>query len=228
MRPNTRTLTFAGLTVLAGGLLIGAVTGALGPQEPRLREVTADLRQSEIEVLEIRAFQVDEPFTHWWRKEQPEVRSGLLIVLRTEPELVKARQHAESVLYVGDQTAERLNHGDGTTDAGSRNLVVLVPAPLDAGGRVALDLATTPIWFGGAELPERVDARVIRDERRIAEANGVGAARLAARAEKFRPVDDVIYARDRDELDFTIADLIEFYSPGEVDLIEQLRLPRTN
>ena len=111
--PTSRLLLFAALTLAAGALLIGAVTGALGPQEPQLREVSPKLRASPVEVLEARSFVLDEPFVSWWRAERPTVRSGVLLVLRTDPELVRARQSAEPVLYVGDQTAERLNHGGG-------------------------------------------------------------------------------------------------------------------
>ena len=219
---TSRTKLVAALTLLLGAIVIGAVTGSLGPQEKPLRKVSPELRASPIEVLEVRSFVLDEPFTFWWRAEQPEVRSGVLLVLKTDPELVRARQSAESVLYVGDQTAERCNHGGGTG-----NLVALVPAPLDAQGQVVFDLESTPIWFGTPDLPERIDARIIRSERRQAEARGLGAARLSTRAKAFRPVNDAVYAADRDELDLTIADLIEFYSPAEVDRVELLRLPRT-
>jgi len=219
---TTRTFVLAALTLVVGGLVIGAVTGALGPQDPKPREVSAELRGSEIEVLEVRSFVLDEPFTHGWRQEQPQVSSGVLLVLKTDPELVRARQSAEPVLYVGDQTAERCNHGGG-----GGNLVALVPAPLDESGQIAFDLATTPIWFGTPDLPERIDARTIRTERRLAATKGLGAKRLAARAMSFRPSNDTVYAGDRDELDLTIADLIEFYSPTEVDRVELLRLPRT-
>ena len=53
---TTRTLALAALTLVAGGIVIGAVTGALGPQEPELREVSVELRSSPIEVLEVRSF----------------------------------------------------------------------------------------------------------------------------------------------------------------------------
>jgi len=197
------------------------VTGTLGPQDKKLRQVTATDTSAGIEILEARAFQLDEPYTHWWRQEQPEVRSGLILVLRTDPELVRARQSAVPVLYVGTETAERCNYGGG-----GGNLVALVPAPVDGQGHVDLDLATTPIFFGAPGLPERVDAGVIQAELTLALRQGAGPAPLSRRA-KVRAVLDVVHARDRDELDLTVADLIEFYSPEEVDLVELLRMPRT-
>jgi hypothetical protein len=145
--------------------------------------------------------------------------------LRTDPELVRARQSAVPVLYVGEQTAERCNHGGG-------NLVALVPAPVDAQGQVDLDLSTTPIFFGRPDLPERIDARIIAAELALAVSQGAGPAplsqhALAARKPGSRAVLDVVYAHDRDELDLSIADLIETYSPDEVDLVELLRMPKT-
>jgi len=222
---STRTALFATLTLLAGGIIAGAVTGSLGPRNPEVKRAPATNAGADIEILEVRAFVLDEPYTHWWRKEQPEVRSGLILVLRTDPELVRARQSAVPVLFVGEETAERCNH------AGS-NLVALVPAPVDARGRVALDLSTTPIFFGRPDLPERIDAGIISGELALAVSQGVGPAPLSQRARVERGRDphavlDVIYAHDRDELDLSIADLIELYSPDEVDLVELLRMPKT-
>jgi hypothetical protein len=222
---STRTTLFAVLTLVAGGIIAGAVTGSLGPQEPRLERATAGNTDAAIEILEVRSFVLDEPYTHWWRKEQPEVRSGLILVLRTDPELVRARQSAVPVLYVGAETAERCNHAGG-------NLVALVPAPVDARGRIDLDLSTTPIFFGRPDLPERIDAQIISSELALAVSQGVGPAPLSQRAlagrrRGSRPDPDVLYAHDRDELDLSIADLIEFYSPEETDLVDLLRMPKT-
>lgn len=219
--PTRRIALFSALTLLAGGAIAGAVIGSLGPQDKKIRPLASADTDTGIEILEARAFQLDEPYTHWWRKEHPEVQAGLILVLRADPELVRARQSAVPVLYVGNETAERCNHGDG-----GGNLVVLVPAAADAQGLVDLDLATTPIFFGAPALPERVDAGVIQAELTLAVNQGAGPAPLSRRA-KTRSALEIVHARDRDELDLTIADLIEFYSPEEVDLVELLRMPET-
>ena len=101
-----------------------------------------------------------------------------------------------------------------------------VPAPRLENGRVDLDLRTTPIWFGTPELPERIDEAAIQVELQAAQEQGIGPA-LLARSLKTRPVPGVLYARNRDELNLDIADLIERYSPTEVDLVSGMRVPLT-
>lgn len=71
-----------------------------------------------------------------------------------------------------------------------------------------------------------MDAGVIQAELTLAVNQGAGPAPLSRRA-KTRSALEIVHARDRDELDLTIADLIEFYSPEEVDLVELLRMPET-
>ena len=66
---STRTTLFAVLTLVAGGVIAGAVTGSLGTEEPRIKSAAARNTDASIEILEIRSFVLDEPYTHWWRKE---------------------------------------------------------------------------------------------------------------------------------------------------------------
>jgi len=221
------TLRKTTLAALAIALLIGAVAATLGPRDRGLPPLPdpGDPVTSEVTLLHAQPFQLDEPYTHWWRAEAPEVASGWVLVLASDPDLVRPRQTAEPVLYVGAQTAERCN---APTDSG--HLVVLVPAPLAAGGTIALDPYRVPIWFGDPDLPERVDAAEIRRQLEAATARGVGPARRSARLESLldaASAPGTIYARDRLELDLVLADLIELYSPDEVDLVEGLRLPVT-
>jgi len=208
------------LSFLATAGLLGA---AIAMRQERASMRPAPRNPSGVELLEAHAFRLDQPFTFTWRKEKPEVASGYLLVLKADPDLLRRRQTFESVLYVGEEVAERLN------DSGpAGHLVALVPAPLDAQGRVDLDPLATPMWFGRPELPERVDATRIAEESRLALALGLGlpdASRLAARGLR---TPDAIHATDRDELDLFIADLVETYSPGETELLELLRLPRSN
>jgi len=202
-------------------LLVVAIAVGRGlasrPQQARAPAPLSNLPDGRVELLEAVPFALDAPFVHEWRAEKPAVSAGYLLVLEVAPELARPRQTYEAVLYVGDQTAERCNYPEE-----SGILVALVPAPL-VDGRVDLDLARTPIWFGALELPERVDAPRIARERAQALRAGIGPVRRGARfvAAPAAPV----FARDRGELEATyLADLIERWSPEESDLVSGLRV----
>jgi hypothetical protein len=186
--------------------LIGRVTATRTAQEPSPAP-PADLPSGALELLAAHAFVVDEPFVHEWRAEKPLVSAGYLLVLRTDPALARTRETYEPVLYVGAETAERCNLpvlGDV--------LVVLVPAPLDATGRVALDLDRAPIWFGSLELPERVDSGRIARELAAARARGIGPARKDPQAELRTAAGEALHARTRWELQPYVEDLVARYA----------------
>ncbi len=214
------------LALLAGALVIGAATGNRGSQGSQgLRALPANPTAAEIDLLDAVPFVLDEPFVHTWRADQPSYRAGYLVVLRTDPDLTTPRQSAEPVLYVGEQTAERCNAG---TEAGT--LVCVVPAELLPDGSIDLDPTTAPIWFGAAELPERLDANAILTAHRTALSQGIGPATLSTRMRRAQSASigaNAFFARDRAELNLPIADLIETYSPTETDLVEGLRVPIT-
>ncbi|MAB79709.1 MAG: hypothetical protein CMJ89_10200 [Planctomycetes bacterium] len=202
------------------GLIGGAIANRQRHQD--LTALPANPATTPVEILHAQSFQLDQPFTFEWRNERPEVQSGFLLVLKTDPKLVQPRQTYEAVLYVGDQTAERCN---GAYPSG--HLVALVPAGVLANGNVDLDPTSVPIWFGTPELPERVDAARIAQELALAEAQGVGPQATSRLSAQSLAAQDSIYAANRDELDFYIADLIELYSPAESELVELLRMPRS-
>lgn len=218
-------LLFLSLLALAATLLLraGVAGGALATETDPA--VLTGAPSDDVELLEVVPFSMDEPFVHEWRAEKPLVSAGALLVLRADAELVRTRQTYEPVLYVGSQTAERCNaplaDGEPAGPDGKAILVALVPAPLTDGGRVALDLDRTPIWFGGLELPERLDAARIAGERRRAESANVRPARPGAQAVlDGQPV----HVRGRLELEATyLADLLERWTPEEVDRIAMLR-----
>lgn len=172
----------------------------------------ADLAVQPVELLAAHEFVLERPATHWYRAERPTYTQGVVLVLHASPDLVLPRQTYEPVLYVGAETAERVNHGG---DSG--NLVVVVP-DLDLAG-----LADAPIFFGTPELPERVTAEVARAERDAALAGGAaapGATRVAqVRGPAFEASDDV-------DLRAVASDLVARFAPTEVDVIEGLRAPR--
>lgn len=169
------------------------------------------------DVLFAQLFQLDKPYTHNWRKEQPRVSAGYILVLAVDPEFVRPVQTAEPVLYVGNQTAERINAGDV-----SGRLLVIVPSTFDSRGAVALDLNTAPIWFGAPELPERIDAAQVGAEVSSALAKGVKPLpRQRIRAALSRG-GKTLHLASRETLELKLAALLREYSPNEVDLIKGL------
>ncbi len=200
-------LALSALLVL---LVVGGVAATLigsGTPVERALEAPGELPNGVVEILAAYPFVLDEPWVHEWRAEKPLVNAGYLLALAVEPELARARQTYEAVLYVGEQTAERCFAPE---DGGC--LIALVPAAQSADGRVALDLATTPIWFGSLELPERVDAARITSELALARRHGIGPARRGAAVTLATGERDVIHVRSRLELEAYVDQLAERFS----------------
>lgn len=153
-------------------------------------------------------FTVAAPFQHLWRADRPLVTSGWLLVVSGDPELLRPRQVKEPVLYVGAQTAERINH------AVSGRLVLLVP------GDFALGQA--PIFLGDADLPEEL--RQPQIDAQLAAAVAAGA--IATPAETIAKV--TVAGTREFATDFQLRqraiDLVEIHSPDEKDLIAGWRV----
>jgi hypothetical protein len=155
-------------------------------------------------IIYARKFALQEGYSFRWCQENPEVTSGYLLVLEVDPDLVFPRQRAEPVLYVGNQTAERLNIGYR-----SGHVVAIAPGEPD--------LTKALIWFGTPELPERVDQEIAQAELALARAAGIepfpaneiGAA-LARGSEELKGSNIVDVLR-------VAADLVRQYSPAEED-----------
>ena len=208
------------LTLLLGALLAGAVTAvAVSSDDGAPPALPAAPRPGQVSLVEARPFTLQTPYTHQWRADRPAVSAGWVLVLRVaDRELLHPRQTAEPVLYVGEQTAERLNHGQA-----SGHVVALVPSPVGADGLPSLDLTGAPVFFGDPALPEQVTAAEARRQLDAARARGVAAfdaaALTAARAEAVHFVDD-------SDLRTWSADIIERWSPQEADLVAGLRVER--
>ena len=205
---STRRLSIA--LALALALVASA---ACGRTEPSVAAADVPPRTGAVRGLVwARPFTLADPYVHRWRAEKPEVQTGWLLVLEVDPSYVEPHQEAMPVLLCGDQTVECVNFGQP-----SGNVVAIVPAPVD-------DTAMT-LWFGPAELPERVDAAWIADARAhasTAELVTFTAAELAAaRRRGGLPLE----ISDRVELDREIARLILKYSPSERELAESLLVP---
>lgn len=171
-----------------------------------------------LDLLYARPFRLDKPYTHSWRKEQPQVSAGYVLVLGVDPEFVRPRQVAEPVLYVGDQTAERINAG------ASGRLVIVVPATVDARGDLSLNLSQAPIWFGAAGLPEQVDAMQLSAELSGALQKGMKPMAEPVVRQALGRGGKTLRLPDRDALRRKIAAVVRQYSPNETDVIKELAL----
>ena len=146
--------------------------------------------------------------------------AGYLLVLEVDPDFVAPRQLAEPVLYVGAETAERVNHGSPSGRA-----VVLVPAPRGADGLPALDLAHSPIYFGGARLPESVDLASARDELALAQQAGLRPIAPERIATALSAGGGLLQLADKTALERHAAQLVLRLAPGEEDLARNLLVP---
>ena len=165
------------------------------------------------EVLYARPFTLNEAMRFDWCKEPFNLTRGTILVLKVKPELVIPRQSEEPVLYVGRQTAMRLNHGNE-----SGHVIAIVPGDVD--------LTKDAIWFGTPALPERVDAATIKTESAKAEQAGIKALSAEqARAAQDRGGTRLSAPNMQVLLSDTISVLIEQYSPQEKRLAEQWRVP---
>jgi hypothetical protein len=172
------------------------------------------------DIVFARPFTIQHGEAHTWRAEKPMITSGYILVLKVNPDLVYPRQSAEPVLYVGDQTAQRLNVGYL-----SGHVIALVPAVIEGEGK--LDLTKAPMWFGTPELPEVVDADRIRQEK--AHALNVGIKPFDA-----EKIEDLLAASggvlaepDMARILDDVADLIDRYSPQEAELAVSYRASAT-
>jgi hypothetical protein len=197
--------------LLAAG--VAALVTSLPDEPPALPAVTP---VGGVDILYAQPFTTDVPWTHTWRAEQPKVQAGWVLVLAVDPNLVVPRQSAEPILFVGDQTAERVNQGDQ-----SGHVIAIVPAPLDASGAVAFDLSHAPIYFGAPGLPEQVTAAKAKAELDAAVQRGIAAPTAQTLANVTKP--QVAFTNDW-ELHAFCSDLIQTWSPQETDLIATLRV----
>ena len=163
-----------------------------------------------IDVVYVQPFSLNKGYTHFWREEKPVVRYGTLAVFKVNPALVYPRNALEPVLYVGNQTAERLNFGNE-----SGFVVAIIPGEVD--------LNKSRAWFGTPELPERVNEKTIKMEMELADRENIQPlipdAVLKATHQKVDAPDLATLLRDH------AAELVLKYSPQEKALVEAWRLP---
>jgi len=198
----------------ASGLLLATSQRkpvAVAGSAPRTHSADGPVRG----ILYAQPFALEQPTVHWWRKERASYSAGWLVVLEADTALLQPTARAEPVLYVGHETAERVNHGWK-----SGRVVAIVPAPAGPDGFPTLDLSTAKIWFGAAALPEQIDAAALEREFAAAQdAQPFSAAEIAeARARGGTP----IRFETRGALDRQAGNLILEHSPEERELAEGL------
>lgn len=163
-------------------------------------------------ILAMQEFSLENSYQTDWHRERPVVKSGTILVLKVNPDLVYPRQTAEPVLYAGQYVAERINRGYP-----SGVVVVIVPGKIDP----ERDL----IWFGSPDLPERVDDSTIQKERERAQAAGLkplGPVQVTASVGGGGSGVGQVW-RGRSGLLSRAGELILKYAPDEAQLGEKLK-----
>lgn len=165
------------------------------------------------DILFARSFTVSEGFTYHWRADQPTISTGHLLVLNVDPLLSRPRQIEVPVLFADDTPVQLLNTGYP-----SGNMVVLVPD--------WIDLDSARFYFGTTELPESIDAE--NGQRELLDATARGVRPFSARtlAAARAAGGEMWQVEDAADLMLRAADLIEVYSPEEMDLVESLTVER--
>ena len=192
-------------------ILLSCITFAACAQQPSKSPPNESFTPTAtIDIVYAKPFQLNQGYTHDWSEERPFVKEGILIVLKVNPDLVRPTNAEQPVLYAGNQTVQRLNHGYE-----SGHVIGIIP------GRV--DLSQTPIWFGGRDLPEHVTIETKGSERTLAKILNI----KAYPKDKIQSVMRADFTAEslfellRDEA----AELVLQYSPEEKYLAEDWRLP---
>lgn len=187
------------------------ISGCQQPTTPT-PEVSSFKPQPVIDVERIQPFRLKQSFKYDWRLNYPDVQSGLLVVFKVNTDLVTPRNALEPVLYAGNHTVQRLNHGHE-----SGFVIGIIPEQID--------LSQEPIWFGTPALPERIDGEMIARERTKAERAGILA--LKSTDIQSRTQDPVVASDLTTLLREQAADLLLEFSPQEKRLADSWRLPVT-
>lgn len=204
---SVRRLGFASAAAIATAIVLAVAQSRSTQPSPSPAPGAPTVRQ--LELVHAERFTVQQPYVHRYRADTPLVSDGWLLVLAGDPAWLQVRQTRMPVLYVGAQTAERVNTGQQ-----SGKLVVLVP------GDFALQNA--PIFLGGVALPEELRQLDIDAELAGARTAGAVAPTAATLAKVVQP--GRTFATDY-ELRQRAIDLVEQFSPVEKDLIAGWRVP---
>jgi hypothetical protein len=162
-------------------------------------------------------FTLEDAYIHAWSQPFPEVTTGYLLVLKVDGDLVVPRQVAEPVLFVGDQTVERLNHGWE-----SGYVIGLLPAVIDPASEDYVDLTQVMMWFGTPDLPEQVTPEKIAAQKSLAKRAGMKPFSPDAVALSREKGGEALQLADKTALLKVAGGLVQEYSPQETYIIESL------
>lgn len=194
------------------------VRSATGTPEGRRAAPASTQERGPVRALDVAVpFELEQPYTHFWRAEQPSYTRGWIVVLEVDPALVHVTERAQPVLCAGVETLERVNHGEV-----SGRVVAIVP---QVRGGFGDSLEGQPFWFASPALPESLTLGELRGElARASEWRTFSAAEVdAARARGGSP----IAVRDRSELDLLLGALVAEHAPDEIEKADALRVPLT-
>lgn len=196
---------------------LAAAVSALEQPSVMLDQESSRNSVREYGVLAALPIELERPFINDWSAEHAPVVRGWLLALEVDPRMLVRHQVADPVLFVGDQVVERINRGDV-----SGRVIVIVPE--------RVNLSESPVYFGSAALPERVDAAMRRAELERAR-DDAGAAALEGAVLReclergSRGVSGGVgQFRDRRELLDFAAQWIYEYCPEESDFASKLLL----
>ncbi len=191
-----------GFTILGVLLLVaGTAMAGTAPEAPAPVE----------KVVYAQPFTLEDGFAYPTRKEKPQVKTGYLLIVDADPELVLKMDRGSRILYVGKQTGWRLNPGYPSGRA-----FVLVPAKLNKRGEVDLDLTRSRIWFGTHRFEGHADKPRIDLEHELAVGAGIGRRPKREIDAALREADGQPLAfRDLHELRRHAAELSQEYLPPE-------------
>lgn len=199
------------LALLAGAAVVATVAVFASGDRPDKAEAAAlPAPPTQFALVHAERFEVSRPFAYTWRADRPLVDEGWLLVLEGGADVFRPIQGLEPVIYVGAQTAARVNTGK------SGRMVVVVPGDFD--------LRDTPIFLGAPALPEALDQPRIEQALRAAVA--AGAVPPSAKAIADATKAGVASHPTNFELWLRAIDLVEQHSPDERDLIRGWRAPR--
>ena len=178
------------------------------------------VQKSPLRLLFAQPFFLDQSYQHAWRSDQPTYSAGYVIAVAADPEVMPVMQVHHPLMFVGDMPIERVNDGWQ-----SGVVVGFVPSPVKD-GQLTLDLATTPIFWAKPDiLPEALTASQARAELERAIESGAVAQQGATVQSAVTSGGGAVYVETHGMLQRYVADVIERFSPGEVDLISGLRAP---
>jgi hypothetical protein len=196
------------ITAAAAVLLAATLCGAAGAAEGIQ---ISDDGQGVRGLLYARPFTLEQPYQYLYTKEQPEITSGYILVLEVDPTFALPRQVHMPVLFVGTRPAELTNFG-----AESGRVVVLVPGDTD--------LASSPMFYGDTELPERIDAARGIEERDLALDQGITPFSQEEIDAALQAGGSPLAAVSIDGVYREVADLILAYAPEDVDTANGYKL----